>query len=144
MEIILYSRVESTPRILDCTLRDGGYYVDWDFDEEIVHKYLAAVGTARVDIVEIGFRFFQKNKFLGAFAYSSDEYLKTLPLPDGVKIAVMVNAAELICYPQGPENAVRSLFNAKGAYPVDIVRIACHPKDVTACRDIAKSLDGLG
>ena len=49
--------------ILDCTLRDGGYYVDWDFDEEIVRKYLAAIGIAKVDVIEIGFRFFPKNKF---------------------------------------------------------------------------------
>jgi len=127
--------------LLDCTLRDGGYYVDWDFDEETVRKYLAAVGIAKVDIVEIGFRFFPQNRFLGAFAYSSDDYLKTLPLPDGVAIAVMVNAAELIRYPQGAEQAVRTLFNARGDdSPVDIVRIAAHSKDVVACREIAKTL----
>ena len=130
--------------LLDCTLRDGGYYVDWDFDEETVRKYLAAVSIAKVDIVEIGFRFFPRNKFLGAFAYSSDEYLKTLSLPDGVAIAVMVNAEELVHYPLGGEQAVRTLFQASEASPVDIVRIAAHAKDVDACSDVAKVLDKLG
>ena len=23
-------------KILDCTLRDGGYYTNWDFDDKIV------------------------------------------------------------------------------------------------------------
>ena len=40
-------------KILDCTLRDGGYHCDWHFDESTVQKYLSAVSTAKVDIVEI-------------------------------------------------------------------------------------------
>lgn len=29
--------------ILDCTLRDGGYYNDWDFDRKLVTEYLEAM-----------------------------------------------------------------------------------------------------
>ena len=49
--------------LLDCTFRDGGYYVDWDFDETLVNKYIDAVKTAKIDIVEMGFRFLTKEKF---------------------------------------------------------------------------------
>ena len=65
-------RVDKKLKILDCTLRDGGYYVDWDFDESTVKKYLSAVAIAKIDIIELGFRFLPVNKFLGAFAYSTD------------------------------------------------------------------------
>ena len=82
--------------ILDCTLRDGGYYCDWDFDESIVKKYLTAVSKAKVDIAEIGFRFLPQKSHLGPFAYSTDEYLETLALPSNLDIAVMVNAKEII------------------------------------------------
>ena len=61
-------------KVLDCTLRDGGYYVDWDFDKDLVRKYFSAIASAKVDMIEIGFRFLSSNKFLGAFAYSSDDY----------------------------------------------------------------------
>ena len=27
-------------QILDCTLRDGGYYTDWDFAPDVVGTYL--------------------------------------------------------------------------------------------------------
>ena len=27
-------------KILDCTLRDGGYYTNWDFKPQLVDKYL--------------------------------------------------------------------------------------------------------
>ena len=30
-------------KILDCTLRDGGYYGNWDFNRSTVNKYLAAL-----------------------------------------------------------------------------------------------------
>ena len=30
-------------KILDCTLRDGRYYTNWDFEGSLVNTYLAAV-----------------------------------------------------------------------------------------------------
>ena len=130
--------------ILDCTLRDGGYYLDWDFEENTVRKYLISIGIANVDIVEIGFRFFPKNRFLGAFAYCSDEFLNSLNLPSNIKVAVMINAADLISYPDGIEQAVLALFSEKNKSPVDIVRIAVHEKDITDSFIIAKNLSNLG
>jgi 4-hydroxy 2-oxovalerate aldolase len=26
--------------ILDCTIRDGGYYTNWDFDRELIKKHI--------------------------------------------------------------------------------------------------------
>ena len=51
-------------RILDCTLRDGGYYNNWCFSRELVDAYLAAMGKSGVDLVEIGFRNFPQDNFL--------------------------------------------------------------------------------
>ena len=28
-------------KILDCTLRDGGYYTNWDFDDALVTTYIS-------------------------------------------------------------------------------------------------------
>ena len=42
--------------LLDCTLRDGGYYCDWKFHQSIVKKYLNSITQAKIDIVEIGLR----------------------------------------------------------------------------------------
>ena len=40
--------------LLDCTLRDGGYYNDWDFSRDLIQAYLEAMKAAQVDIVELG------------------------------------------------------------------------------------------
>ena len=65
--------------ILDCTLRDGGYYNNWDFNLEIVNNYLSALTNLQINTVEIGFRFIpQNNIFMGAFAFSTDNFLKKI------------------------------------------------------------------
>ncbi|WP_158278782.1 hypothetical protein [Leucothrix arctica] len=51
-------------QLLDCTLRDGGYYNNWDFSQLIVEAYLKAVADAGIDYVELGLRNFPKNSFL--------------------------------------------------------------------------------
>ena len=131
-------------KVLDCTIRDGGYYNEWDFCRAYVDKYLAAVGAACIYVVEVGFRFFPQSKFLGAFAYSSDDYLRTLPLPNNVIIAVMVNAAELIQHPRGAVYAIHALFNTRDESPVGIVRVATNARDISACEEIANTLCKLG
>ena len=43
-------------KILDCTLRDGGYYTNWDFDDKLVNDYLKLVRFLPIDTIEIGYR----------------------------------------------------------------------------------------
>lgn len=111
---------------LDCTLRDGGYYNDWDFPRELVEQYLAAMVSARVDIVELGFRSLKNAGFKGAYAYTTDLFLESLPIPDALQTAVMVNANELVG--ETPLNeALEQLFPRPADDTVlDMVRIACH------------------
>ena len=47
-------------KILDCTLRDGGYYNLWKFSSAQIKEYLDKIHESKVDIVEIGFRFLKK------------------------------------------------------------------------------------
>lgn len=130
--------------VIDCTIRDGGYYVNWDFCPDTIRKYLASVVVAKIDIIEIGFRFLPRNKFFGAFAYSTDEYLNSINIPDELSIAVMVNASELIEYEHGVHAAVAKLFSPKSESLVDIVRIAVSVKSAYLCQEIVKELHNLG
>lgn len=42
-------------RLLDCTLRDGGYINDWNFGFENIRDIVSSLTRAGVDIVEVGF-----------------------------------------------------------------------------------------
>ena len=50
-------------RLLDCTFRDGGYYNNWNFSNDIVNDYLKTMSVVGVDFVELGFRSFQTKNF---------------------------------------------------------------------------------
>lgn len=42
-------------KVLDCTLRDGGYCNQWKFGNENIHKIISSLMAANIDIVECGF-----------------------------------------------------------------------------------------
>ncbi len=42
-------------KILDCTLRDGGYYTNWWFSDKFVENYLSTISKLPIDIVELGY-----------------------------------------------------------------------------------------
>lgn len=42
--------------IFDATLRDGGYYTDWNFDFKTVDAYIKAMNALTIDYLEPGYR----------------------------------------------------------------------------------------
>ena len=42
-------------KILDCTLRDGGYYTNWSFSSELVEIYLKTVSKLPIECIELGY-----------------------------------------------------------------------------------------
>ncbi|NMP04234.1 pyruvate carboxyltransferase [Pseudoalteromonas arctica] len=131
-------------KILDCTLRDGGYYNNWDFEPELVQSYLQAVALSGISYVELGLRNFPKNEFLGPFAYSSENYLKTLELPEGLTYGVMVDAKTILSSQLSIEAAVNALFCEEKNSCVSLVRIAAHFHEVEESKEIANQLKSKG
>lgn len=121
-----------TVKILDCTLRDGGYYNDWNFSLPFVNKYLSAISAAQVDIAELGFRFFKNEGFKGPCAYTTDNFLRRVDIPKSLSIGVMINASDL-CSDQSYRQVLEHLFPIPASdSPVDLVRIACHYYELPA------------
>jgi len=131
-------------QILDCTLRDGGYYVDWNFERKLVQKYLFAMATSGINIVEIGFRFLSQKKFLGPYAYTTDNFIDQIKVPKEIKLSVMINASDLIRHEKGFDFAVNKLFREKKQSKINIVRIATHAADAKSCKGIAEKLSRMG
>jgi 4-hydroxy 2-oxovalerate aldolase len=50
---------------LDCTLRDGSYYIYWNFESELVQDYLLSMDVLQVDFGGIGFRSVKNDGFKG-------------------------------------------------------------------------------
>ena len=132
--------------LLDCTFRDGGYYNAWDFDPKLIKTYLKAMDDLPVDIVEIGFRSMPggSGKFKGGCAYCTDDQIRSLEVPGSLRLAVMVNGADLIRYSTGVTRAVDYLFRPAQDSPVEIVRIAAHVNSVEEILPAITRLHELG
>jgi 4-hydroxy 2-oxovalerate aldolase len=126
--------------ILDCTLRDGGYYNNWEFSTNLINSYLNSIYKSGVDYAEIGFRSFQDSSYKGPCAYSSDFFLKNLNIPEKLKIGVMVNAADLLSHGnKNPISNIKKLFSSKKSR-INFIRIACHFEELHKVAEVSKYL----
>ena len=122
--------------LLDCTLRDGGYYNNWNFDNNFINNYLISVSLAKIDYVEIGFRFLKHDKNLGELAYTKDSFLKKIKIPKNIKIAVMINGEEY----KNQINELNKKFIICKNSKIDLVRIAININKVDDIKEIAKHI----
>ena len=97
-------------KILDCTLRDGGYYNNWDFSKDLIEDYLKAMSAAKIEYVELGFRFFKKDIYLGPCAYTTASFMETLNIPKNLKIGIMINAKDIVSNKLSKSEINRNFF----------------------------------
>ena len=96
--------------LLDCTLRDGGYYNNWDFSDALVKDYLQVMKSCSIDYVELGFRSLQRTPFKGALAFTSDNYLDKNVKLKNMNLGVMINASEILNDYDNLANSLKLLF----------------------------------
>lgn len=86
-------------KILDCTLRDGGYVNNWEFSDESIINIIRSLINARIDIIECGFISQKNGKKKNSSVFNSiekaNEILKKAQ-PDLSKneFCVMINHGE--------------------------------------------------
>ena len=124
-------------KILDCTLRDGGYYTNWDFDKETVNEYIKSINNLPVDYVEIGYRNNPSPYYSGKYAFCPVYELKDIRSKCVKKISVMLDEKNVT-----PRH-VHSLLAPVRDY-VNLVRIAIDPKNIERALLLAEGCKNLG
>ncbi len=128
-------------KILDCTLRDGGYYTDWDFSENLVDNYFNLVKYLPIDIIEVGYRG-NKNKksYLGEYYFLTKSKLQSIKnkIGKGKKISIMVDIKDW----KTPKELRNNLLECKNT--VDIIRFAVNPKKINNIKNYLKVTRELG
>lgn len=76
---------------LDCTLRDGGYYTNWDFTPELVDIYIKAMTNSDVDYIEIGYRSPKLETYKGEYYYSPLDSIKKISSKTDKKLCLMLD-----------------------------------------------------
>ena len=124
-------------KILDCTLRDGGYYTNWDFDKKLVQTYIEAFNELPVEYLEIGYRSIPLEGYLGEYFYLPLYVLQQIKLQTNKKLVVIFNEKDIRA------NDVHELLTPCVGF-VDMVRIAIDPKNIQRAIILAKEIKKLG
>ena len=124
-------------KILDCTLRDGGYYTDWDFSQALVDSYIKAMNELPVNYLEVGYRNNPSKEYLGRFGYTPVSVLTHLRDTCTKKLAVMLN--EKSTKPSDLEYLLKPIQGL-----ADMVRIAIDPKNIDRAIVLAKAVKSMG
>ena len=125
-------------KICDCTLRDGGYYTNWDFDNELVIEYYKTMEKLPIDYVEIGYRSKAQSEYLGEYFYCPKYVLEQAKsLMPSKKLAIMLNEKDTQI------EDLDFLLNPCKTY-IDLVRMAVSPANIDQALIIAKDIKARG
>ena len=95
--------------LLDCTLRDGGYYNNWSFSKKLVKEYLKTISLTGIDIVELAFRFKNKAKY-GDYGHLTEKKITNLNLPENLRYSLMINCKDFISNSKIDLNLINRFF----------------------------------
>jgi 4-hydroxy 2-oxovalerate aldolase len=129
--------------LVDCTLRDGGYYNDWDYSNELITHYVDSMVRSGVEVIEMGFRQLKADKYLGPTAWTTDTFLHHLNIPSSIIVAVMLNAKDVV-QSADPAVTITNVFVEKKNSRIDMVRFAAVHSEVEALAPAIEKLHQLG
>ena len=109
--------------ILDCTLRDGGYYNNWNYSLNFINDYLKTINNSGIKFVELGFSQIKKDSSKGNCYDVDNELIQKLKIPKNIKIGIMLNASDLISKNYNVKKFKKFIDNKKKIY---LLRVACH------------------
>lgn len=124
-------------KILDCTIRDGGYYTHWDFDSETVDVYIKSFNELPVEYLEVGYRSKKMSGYLGKYFYCPTSSLKEIKAKSNKKLAIILNEKDVKLV-----DAEILLNPIKGL--VTMIRMAVDPKNFNRALMLANKVKGMG
>ena len=125
-------------KILDCTIRDGGYYTNWDFDQNLISEYCKSMEELPIEYIEVGYKSIPLKGYLGKYFYCPIYVLKELKcLMPSKKLAILLNEKDI-----RPKHIEELLLPIK-TY-VTLIRIAVNPNNFERAIKLAKAIKKIG
>ena len=130
--------------LLDCTLRDGGYYTNWDFDTKMVKDLISACDLSGVDVIELGYKSPVKG---GKYRKCNDRFIWDVldyRLPVNVKLAFMIDAKDFIKDGGVDFSLIDDCINPFGDSPFEICRLAIKHSEIELSKQIGEYINKKG
>lgn len=124
-------------KLCDCTIRDGGYYTNWEFNKDLIVNYMSTLNNiSAIDIVELGYRSTLPD--VGTYFNISEEFMAEAKATMPTKIlAVMVDEKNT------PSTSVKELLRICKPY-IKLIRIAVNPEHFDRAVELAKAIKTEG
>lgn len=124
-------------KLLDCTLRDGGYYTNWDFSKPLVDQYIKALNDLPIDYIEVGYRSPLLKSYHGKYYYMPLYELRDLRAKSRKKLVIILNEKDV-----REEHLLEIVAPIVGC--IDMVRIAVDPQNMIRAIELAKKIKEYG
>lgn len=133
--------------VLDCTLRDGGYCNNWQFDKGLARDTVEALDRAGVNIIELGYKSPRRKKtknYEGLFKYCTESQLTFLHDLRQVEYACMVDTKEFIADNKLDQNSIDRCIPPKSESIFSWIRIATYFPTLETSLNFSEILKILG
>lgn len=124
-------------KILDCTIRDGGYYTNWDFSKETIKTYLGSFNRLPIDFIEVGYRNPDLLRYFGEYFFLPPHTMEFIKRHSNKSIAIILNEKDVRA------NMLQDLLGPYQGF-VDLVRVAVDPKNYSRALCLAKDIKKMG
>ena len=132
--------------ILDCTLRDGGYYTNWEFEDDLVKEMVKCLNFSEVDYIELGYKSPLPG---GRFRKCNDKFIENLLKDVEVfgkqsKLAFMIDAKDFIEDNKVNKRLLLDVIKPKDKSPFTLCRIATNYETLDKSLEMLEIISDLG
>ena len=121
-------------KILDCTLRDGGYHTNWEFDSSFVTDLITVLDKVGVDVIELGYKSPLKG---GKYRKCSDKFIEnTIGYIPKSKLSFMVDTKDFVVNNKLDYNLIKTNIHKDSIFSM------CRVATTLDFQDYAKELVG--
>ncbi len=129
--------------VIDCTLRDGGYHINWDFPESLVKNYLKSMDDSHVKLIELGFRNPPEHSYRGKYYYTPEPFVENAAELFSGEMGLMIDAKAYLELPD-PVRALQKNFPDSANSNIKFVRVAVNLLEVKAALKLVDTLKTRG
>ena len=121
--------------ILDCTLRDGGYHTNWEFDNDLVREI---VSTLDVDYIELGYK---SKSSSGRYKICDDKFISTLlqDIEYDTKLAFMIDIKDFT-----DKESLLEVIQERSKSPFTLCRIATDYDNLESALKMSNIVSEMG
>ena len=134
--------------ILDCTLRDGGYYTNWEFDDDLVREMVQYLNFSEVDYIELGYKSPLPG---GRFRKCNDKFIENLlkditilGIQELSKLAFMIDAKDFIEDNKVNKRLLLDVIKPKKKSPFTLCRIATNYESLDLALEMLDIISEMG